>query len=500
MKRHPSPCPIGNRRELFLDDCLIERVEGMATRRLHHPQPREIVLRHDAPWEGNGCGYHSLFRDGDLYRLYYKAWKIRLSAGKIASETRPDIYTCYAESTDGINWTKPDLGIVERHGSTANNIILDRETLNRIEADPGHPALFRDDNPDATTPYKGFIRSRGPHGLYAVESTDGIRWSAMSDEPVITEGAFDSQNLAFWDAVRGEYRAYWRCFPEGMVAKGVWEPKGPRSIRTATSKDFVHWDNQADLTYTGSPPAEELYVNQVKPYHRAPHLLIGFPARYLERPWGSSMRALPDREFREFRSSAQLRYGTALSESLLMSSRDGVEFARWPEGFLRPGPERSGTWNYGHQYLAWHLVETASSLGVDGPNELSLYAVENYWMETGSALRRYTLRLDGFVSLNAPAAGGECLTRPIVFNGSELRLNFASSIAGDVRVEIQDETGRALEGFRLDECDPVFGDAIDRPVTWKNGPDVRTLSGRPVRLRFVLKDADLYAYRFCQGG
>ena len=278
MNPLPNPCPIGCRRELFLDDCLIEKVAGLATRRMHHPQPREIVLRHDAPWEGNGCGYHSLFRDGDLYRLYYKAWKIRLAPGKIASEKKPDIYTCYAESTDGINWTKPDLGLVEHQGSTANNIMLDRETLSRVEADPGHPALFKDENPDATSPYKGFIRSRGPHGLYAIESADGIRWSAMSEDPVITNGAFDSQNLAFWDAIRGEYRAYWRCFPEGKVALGVWDPKGPRSIRTATSKDFVHWNNQTDLTYVGSPPAEELYVNQIKPYHRAPRLLVGFPA------------------------------------------------------------------------------------------------------------------------------------------------------------------------------------------------------------------------------
>jgi hypothetical protein len=494
---HSTPTDIGSRRELFIDDALIDRVEGGATRRMHHPQPREIVIRHNAPWEGNGCGYHSLFQDGDLYRLYYKAWNIRLEAGKIAREEIPDIFTAYAESKDGIHWVKPDLGQVAYDGSEANNIVLDRKSLPRVDGDPGHPAIFRDENPSAETPYKGFIRSRNKPGLIAIESDDGFKWSEMAVEPVITDGAFDSQNLAFWDGERGEYRAYWRYFAADKIEKDAWKPRGPRSIRTATSPDMIHWSNQADLTYVGNPPAEQLYVNQIKPYHRAPHILIGFPARYLERPWGSSMRALPDREFREFRSSARERYGTALSESLLMCSRDGVSFTRWPDGFLRPGPERSGTWNYGHQYLAWHLVETASNLAADAPNDLSLYAVEDYWMDTGSALRRYTLRLDGFVSLNAPASGGACLTRPLVFRGGELRLNFATSVAGDVRVEIQGADGNAIDGFRLEDCDPTFGDSIDRPVVWKNRTDVSSLAGRSVRLRFALRDADVYAFRFC---
>ncbi len=492
---HPA-IEIGDRRELFIDDTLIEQLDGDACRRMHHPQPREIALRHDAPWEGNGCGYHSLFTDADRYRLYYKAWKIRLGPAAAVEEKSPDIYTCCAESRDGRTWTKPNLGLVYHEGSKANNIVLGRDSLAGVEADPGHPAIFRDENPAARTRYKGFVRVRNARGLIAIESSDGLGWKPMATKPVITDGAFDSQNLAFWDEVRGEYRAYWRYFQEGMEDKETGNPSGIRAIRTATSPDMINWSNQADLTYVGDPPPEQLYVNQIKPYHRAPHLLIGFPARYLERPWGSSMRALPDREFREFRSTARERYGTAISESLLMCSRDGVSFTRWPEGFLRPGPERPGTWNYGHQYLAWHLIETVSDLGPGAPNELSLYAVENYWMEPGSALRRYTLRLDGFVSIQAPASGGECTTKPLVFDGDTLRLNMATSVAGEIRVEIQDETGNPIEGFSLDDCDPLFGDSVDRKVVWKNGSDLWALVGKPVRLRLTLRDADVYAFRF----
>jgi hypothetical protein len=189
------------------------------------------------------------------------------------------------------------------------------------------------------------------------------------------------------------------------------------------------------------------------------------------------------------------RYGSALSEGLLMASRDGVNFKRWNEAFLPPGIEREGTWNYGHQYLAWHVVETKSDLP-GAPNELSLYAVESYWTPPGSALRRYTLRLDGFVSVQAPMSGGELLTVPVRFSGRELTLNFATSAAGSVRVEIQDEQGRPLPGFALADCPPHFGDTVERAVTWRKGRDVSSLAGQAVRLRFVLQDADVYAFRF----
>lgn len=493
-----GPLALGSRRELFIDDALIARLEGGAARRLHHPVPRDVVLRHDEPWEGTGSGYHSVFRDGDRYRMYYKAFNIQVVPGQIVSEKTPHRFTCYAESRDGIHWTKPELGLVEFAGSRANNIVIATGRHGGLEVDAAHPAIFKDANPSAppAARYKGVFRSDGEHGMVAMQSPDGLHWLPLGDRPIVTDGAFDSQNLAFWDEVHGCYRAYWRSFPGGRVGSGVWKPEGPRGIRTATSPDFVHWGPAQDLDYAGSPPPEELYVNQIKPYHRAPHLLIGLPVRYVERPWGASLRALPDREHRELRSSAQPRYGEALTETLLMCSRDGVTFTRWPEGFLRPGPERSGTWNYGQQYAAWHLVETASDLGPDAPPELSLYAVEGYWLGRGSVLRRYTLRLDGFVSLHAPMAGGECVTHPLTFTGAELRLNFASGVAGEVRVELQDAAGKALPGFALEDCEPTFGDAVDRMVTWQKGPSVAAVAGRLVRLRFHLRDAEIFAFRF----
>jgi len=481
-----GPIDIGSRRELFVDGWLIDKLQGDARRQLHHPTPQKVAIVHDAPWEGAGSGYHSVIRDGDLYRLYYRGSALGVENGRLKSG--PQVY-CYAESRDGITFTKPELGLHEYDGSKQNNIILTGLGTHNF-------APFLDTRADcpAESRYKALGGTAEEGGLFAFRSADGIHWSLMQEKPVLTEGAFDSQNLAFWDATAGVYRAYFRTFTQGVTTGKVWTPAGYRAIRTATSRDFLAWENEADLTYEDSP-VEHLYTNQIAPYFRAPHLLIGFPTRYVERGWSDSMRALPELELREQRAAAHLRYGTALTEGLLMASRNGVHFERWNEAFLPPGPERPATWLYGQQYIAWHAVETKSALP-GAPNELSLYASEGSWHGKGNSLRRYTLRLDGFVSVNAPWKGGEVVTRPLRFEGSRLLVNFATSAAGSLRVELQDADSKPLPGFTLADCAEHFGDSIDRTVSWKSGNDVSSLAGKTIRLRLVLRDADLYAIQF----
>lgn len=512
---------LGSRRELFVDGALIDRLAGKAELRLHHPVSQDVVIEHDEPWEGSGCVYHSIFRDGDLYRMYYAAGQLTVTAEGVNAGTHGQ-FCCYAESEDGIHWRKPKLGLHEFQGSTANNIVMVRQKVGNAVSEPGEPAVFKDENPKASPAarYKALLpanRLPADHrrGLLAFQSPDGLHWSPLSEQPVLTEGAFDSQNLAFWDPTAGLYRAYWRYFTKGGYDdEKTWNPQGHRAIRTATSTDFVHWTNQHDLAYVDSP-SEQLYTSQVKPYFRAPHLLLGFPTRYVERGhndgpddearapagpektqrWSPSLRALPELQNREWRAKASERYGRAITEGLFMASRDGVTFQRWNEGFLRPGPERAGTWNYGHQFIGWQVVETAGSLP-GAPNELSLYAVESYWTDTSDLLRRYTLRLDGFVSAHAPMSGGELVTKPVTFSGQRLTLNFATSAAGSVLVELQDAQGQPLAGFAQGDCDELFGDTLDRDVTWKGQTNLASLVGKVVRVRFVLRDADVYSFQF----
>ncbi|WP_397568984.1 hypothetical protein [Schlesneria sp. T3-172] len=515
-----TPVAIGTRRELFVESTLIERLSGKAELRLHAPIAREIVLEHGEPWEGSGCVYHSLFKDGDLYRMYYAAGHLKVTPQGVDAGSHGQV-CCYAESDDGIHWRKPHLGLHEFNGSKANNIVMVQQKVGNALSVPGEPAVFKDGNPAAPPEarYKALLpANRLPNdysrGLLAFQSPDGLRWTPMSDQPVITDGAFDSQNLAFWDAESQVYRAYWRYFTKGGYDEKTWDPQGDRAIRTATSTDFLNWTNQADLAYVDSP-SEQLYTNQVKPYHRAPHLLLGFPMRYIERGhqdppghesrvsatathiarWSPALRALPEYENRVWRSRTNERYGRAITEGLLMASRDGVTFHRWNEGFLRPGIERDGTWNYGHQCIAWHLVETKGTLE-GAPNELSLYAVEGYWTGNSDQVRRYSLRLDGFVSAWAPMRGGELVTKPITFTGKQLSLNLATSAAGGILVEIQNEQGEPFPGFALKDCEEVFGDTLDRNVTWKSQESLAHLIGKSVRIRFVLRDADLYSYQF----
>jgi len=470
-----DPIRIGSRLELMVDDSLIDRREGKVELLMQRPVPREVAIVHDQPWEGSNCHYHTVFQDGDMYRMYYRGTHLDVTGDKV-KQTHPQV-VCYAESKDGVRWTKPELGLVEFDGSMKNNIIW-----NGVGSHNFVP--MKDANPDCK-PEARYKALGGEGGLFAFQSPDGIHWSKMSDKPVITKGAFDSQNLAFWDSLLGEYREYHREFRDG------------RDIMTCTSNDFLNWTEPTFLDYADGRKTQ-LYTNQVIPYYRAPHILLGFPTRY------HAGRG-PLTPLNELLTKRHKRYGTDYTDGGFMTSRDGKTFTVWSEGFLRPGPVWEGRWQYGGNYQAWGIVETSPESPPDGfqpllqpgaPRELSIYATEGGWVGVGNRLRRYTLRVDGFVSMHAPMSGGEFVTKPLIFDGKALVINFATSAAGSVRVEIQNADGQPIPGFTLADCPPIFGDTIEHPVAWKVGRDLSALSGQPIRLRFALKDADLYALRF----
>jgi hypothetical protein len=451
--RADDPIDIGSRRELFVDRHLIDKLDG-ARLTLHRPQTRGVAIVHDQPWEGNTCFYHSVFRDGDRYRMYYRG------SHHVPGQSASHQTVCYAESNDGVTWTKPKLGLVEFDGSKENNIIWDG--VGRHNFVP-----FKDPNPECKSEatYKAVGGSKHEGGLFAFQSSDAIHWSLMSDKPVITDGAFDSQNLAFWDARRGLYVDYHR---QGRAGK--------RDIMTCTSPDFLNWTKPKFLEYPGAP-AEHLYVNQIQPYFRAPHIYLGFPKRFVPSRKSPIDHPLP-----------------GVSDTILMSSRDGQTFHRWQEAFVRPGPQPD-RWVCRNNLVAWGLVETASHLA-GAPDEISLYVIEGYYQGESCRIRRHTMRVDGFVSASAGSNDGHVLTKPLVFTGDRLELNFSTSAAGSVRVEIQDRDGKPINGFSLADCPEIFGDSIARIVQWKNDADLSALAGMPVRLRFSFKDADVYSFRF----
>jgi hypothetical protein len=469
---------IGSRRELFVDDFLIASFNGTELM-LHHPNPREVILVGDEPWEGTACGYITVFRDEDRYRMYYKAYDTDITSGK---KINPHgLFVAYAESENGIDWKKPNLGLFEFDGSKKNNIVWEGNGCHGFTP-------FIDRNPECPPEAKykavGAKRKAVRNGLFGLQSPDGIHWTLIQDDPIIQDGGFDSQNLAIWDSLHNVYRVYFREKRDGN-----------RNIRTAVSDDFIHWNEAEWLEFPGAPN-EQLYTNQIESYYRAPHIFIGFPTRYIDRrEWSPSMDWLPQLQERRIRYQIKKRYGTALTEGLFMSSRDGRIFKRWPEAFIRPGVERPGQWIYGAGFQAHGMIETPSALP-GGPPELSFYLTENSWHGNGTKFRRYTIRIDGFVSVHASMQGGEFKTKPLIFEGIVLDLNFSTSAAGGILVEIQNAGGIPIEGFTIQDCYEIFGDNITRPVLWKSDASLSDLAGTPVRLRFVLRDADLYSFRF----
>ena len=448
----PTVLDIGSRLELFVDDYVIGELTGDAHCLVHKPEPREVVLVTDKPWEGNTCAYYTIFhdedfQDGDRYRMYYRGSHYDTKTRKPAHRE----VACYAESRDGIHWTKPALGLFAFNGSKANNIVWDGIGTHCFTP-------FKDANPDcpADARYKAIARGRprGKKGLYAFASPDGLKWRLLAPEPVITEGAFDSQNLAFWDPRRKCYVDFHRTFHEGR-----------RDIMTCTSPDFLTWTKPVRLAYTGAP-AEHLYTNAIQPYLRAPYVLLGFPTRY--QPKNEQV------------------------EPTLMASRDGRTFRRWPEALIPITAPKDRDGNRSN-YMAWGLVRLPGN-----DRELSVYASEAYYTGPDSRLRRFTFRTDGFVSIRASSAGGSLVTKPLRFAGDKLVINFSTEPQGVIRVELLKADGTPLKGYGAIDCEPLRGDEIEGRVTWKGGAALTALAGTPVRVRFHLKDADLYSLRFAQ--
>jgi hypothetical protein len=131
-----------------------------------------------------------------------------------------------------------------------------------------------------------------------------------------------------------------------------------------------------------------------------------------------------------------------------------------------------------------------------GPDEMSFLLTRNHMLANPMKVQRFSLRLDGLASINAPYSGGEMVTVPLIFSGDRLELNYATSAAGQVQVEVQDSQGKSFPGFTLEDSKILIGDRIAGEARWKSGADVGALQGKTVRLRFVMRDADLYSLRF----
>lgn len=445
-----TPLDLGSRWELFVDDYLVAKKDGLALK-LHEPVRREIVLTTDKPWEGPTCGYFSAIQDGKKVRLYYRG-----SAG--GSDHSDAQVTCFVESEDGIHFTRPKLGLIEAGGTKDNNVIW-----RGVESHNFAP--FLDANPNAKPaerykalggvkqPGKNWHQGETPGGLYAFASPDGIHWKKMQDTPVITKGAFDSQNLAFWDVTRNRYASFSRIFTNKV-----------RAIQSMTSADFLSWSDGVAHQYAEGVPFEHFYTSATVPCPSAPHLFLSFPKR-----------------FATSREKVKGHVGgKGVSDAVFMSSRDGTHWDRpFLEAWVRPGPDLQN----------WTERSNMTACGIydPGDGEWSLYISEHY-RHPDHRIRRLTVRKQGFASMHADAKGGSFTTKPLKVTGSKLLLNSATSATGSLIIEALDEAGAVAA-----KSAEIYGDEFEANVL-----DTSKLIGKTVTLHVTMKDADLYALRFAE--
>ncbi len=400
--------------------------------------------------------YATVLRAADRFQFYYrgdKDPKVTWKTHGIEAYHDGEV-TLYAESKDAIAWAKPELGLFEHPSFPEGNIVLMNEFFVNhnftpfIDMKPGVPAeqKYKALGGLAFQPHQSAVREkRGIGGLKVFVSPDGIHWKKLREDPVIPEEwgkYFDSQNYAFWSESEQCYVCYFRRFI-----------KGYRGIARTTSKDFLTWTPLVEMQ--ANLQGEHLYTACTQPYFRAPHLYVALPTRFMDKRG-------------------------AATDILLMTTRGGDRYDReFTQSFIRPGLSKDG-WLNRANYAAIGIHQTSDT-------EMSLFL-------TGG--RRYTLRLDGFASVNAPLSGGKLITTPLTFEGKQLEINYSTSAAGQIRVELQDADGEPLPGFALDNCEPIWGDHIAREVKWKGGDDVGAHAGKPVRLRFEMSHADLFSIRF----
>ena len=489
---------ISDSRQLFVDRSLIERMDGVALR-LHEPVSGGVVIQVDKPWEGPANFGMSVIDVGDRLLMYYRGWSLTDAADQNG-------VGCVAESRDdGATWTKPVLNLARKPAWPDNNIIATDEGEPRfafpcapwLDTRPGVPVHERikmiQSEPASGEKHTAMNDPAGPKRLVFWTSADGFTFRKLDPQPQMVSNlpnCFDGGNSLFWSAAEQQYVLYYRwcdVYP-GKGASSDWTLPFRRTMARATSKDLLHWNTSIPMTY-GDTPREQFYVNNTQPYFRAPQVYIALAARFMEGHQAITAKQAADAGLVKAIGALRNDWSRDCSDGVLLSSHAGstVYDRNFMESFVRPGLGY-GNWTTRSNYPLTGILPA-------GKERIQFFVSRRYLQPTWH-IERLLLRTDGFASLSAPWAGGEMLTKPFVFAGTALEINYRTGAPGFVRVELQDADGTPIPGYRLDDCPGIIGDEIERVIGWKGGADVTGLAGKAVRLRFVMKDADLFSFRF----
>lgn len=453
--------------QLFVDDYLVEQKTNVV--RTYHPfkkYPGNPVLTAEKPWEGTQVYVYGTVlpaEDGSGYRMWYHAWN---------GEYR----NLYATSRDGINWEKPNLGLVSFQGSKENNIFF---RLTREDHMPQviHTPWEKDPKRRYKLMYHDYGRTPPHHlvtGFGGAYSPDGINWTLAPNSPVLLN-ADDVGNFV-WDPHTKRYIGYPKII---TPVRGYWR----RCFGFTAAKDFENWPH-AELILVPDE-IDDSWVTEDK-QHTDFYGLSGFAyeSGYIGFLW-------------IFRVTDGDNDGPIYCE--LVSSRDGINWIRQePHNgqripILPNGPE--GSWDAGTLVTINHpLVEGDTiKLWHSGRNLTHSQSGPNVSSGIGLA----TLRKDGFASLDTTTNISTVTTKPLKSMNGQLHVN-ANANDGWLKVEVLYANGKVVPGYSLDQCTPIVTDGVDIPVRWGKRKEL-SKSNKTMRLRFVMTKTSLYSFMAGEG-
>lgn len=473
---HP-PCPhfpdLAPGKHLLFDNHAVADTHRLR-RRIHPPvrDPVEPVLRVEKPWEGATVTPLHIVHDPakSLWRMWYQAHdpileeeRRKLGKSKYGNVGEPQpIYCCYSESSDGIHWNRPPLGIYpDDRGPT--NICFKGHSYAA-----GNTIVHR---PDAPADERWLMvncdwQSEMMGGIYIARSTDGLHWKYMNPDPLVF-GESDTWNCLVWNPDRKVFMLYmrgWHCAAVNWPAVGKGNPR--RRVSYSESRDLKTWTEPQVICTPDELDTNDFYGFQV----------FRYGDMFLAWLW------IYDDDVME------------TIEIELAWSRDGIHWSRLPDRpkFLARGhPGEPG------DYM---LIPAQEPVVVDE----NLYV---YWTghpvphgvsKHGSSGYRGRLRLDGFLSLEAGLPHGALITRPFVLQNDHITIN-ARTDHGGIVAELSEPyyhepEGKPVEGFTAKECDTFTGDGTAHKLSWRGSGDLRALKGKRLMLRMQLQRAQIYSF------
>ena len=518
-----NPVDIETRRQLLFDDALTQSSYGFEPTMnpaIRHNQP---LLLPEKPWERVAIWrWVSVMEDNGVYRMWYDAY----------SEDPAGVFRwiprlCYAESRDGVNWERPNLGVIEFEGSKNNNIVFEgignkqpvwsytklaNGTMTYKPNFGANGAVFKDPIAPAQQKYRytfndnhspSYEVSSGGGRIYGACSPDGIHWKVCKAGEPIIHWYHDGPPSCFWDDRIGKYVMYVRWDEGREFINGKWEyppsfeaaekslisskdhefvpaPLSPglhcRAIGRTEGNDFENFPSPEKILSADEHDDMNLglYHSAAVKYPYAENAYFLFPGAFY-----GEHRATPD-----------------TIDVQLATSRDGILFRRWRESFVRLG--MNGAFDSKMIDMGVGMVRRGNELLMYYGGSKFCHGETNPSMNPGlGGIGMVRIRVDGFVSQDAPISGGILITKPVKFgSGSRLVVNMDGSVNGTLKVDLLDEFCHPIGGFSGFDSDVLYGNDINRLVTWKGSGDFAVLKGRPIRLRFSGKSVKLYAFQF----